>query len=334
MLTLYNELNPNEWDKMLNYFKNSTFDFCSSKILYDIEYLGQRLLANESFVFIGQHYSIMSVIYITSNENKIEISYAGGFLPAPLFNFSLELSNQTSNATKYWHDYVRSLVNKYNVKRLRFMISPMNSKNLKYLKYNWLLKFGYFDRSFNSQFINLEGSVEDVVSGFDRSTKYDLRKVTFETQVLDYQNVKWEDVLEYREIHYDAAGRRTRTLETYKEMYKWISNNQAFLVFLVYDSKRIAVVLISYFNGHASYGSAATLRDYDRLSGIGETMQFAAINYLVSKRLKYYELGHQYFYSDIIRLGVDAKAISISEYKRKFGGETLPIFAGVLEIVD
>jgi hypothetical protein len=210
----------------------------------------------------------------------------------------------------------------------------MNYKGLTYLQYNWLLKLGYSDKSFNSQFLNIKNNIDVIIIGFDKSTKYDLRKASFDIQVLDHTNITWEDVLEYREIHYNASGRRTRSLNTFKEMYNWIINNNALLVFSIKNSKRVGVILVSFYNGLAYYGSAATLRDYDGMKGLGEFMQIAAIKYLKSKRVEYYELGHQYFYPDIIRLGVDEKAVSISKYKRKFGGETLPLFAGELVLSE
>ena len=115
-------------------------------------------------------------------------------------------------------------------------------------------------------------------------------------------------------------------------MGEWIKNDNAILVFYELDKVRISVVLITFHNHLASYGSSATLNRFSNLNGVGEKIQFEVIKYLKKKNILYYELGYQYFLMDKIRLGVSDKDLNISRYKNKFGGVTTTKFAGVKNI--
>lgn len=183
--------------------------------------------------------------------------------------------------------------------------------------------------SYNTQLIDLTIPIEKIWSGYDKTTRYDIKNSKGLVEIIDDKNITMNDIEEYRAIHFDAAGRQTRSIQTFEIMYQWIKSGKGVLVFYNLNGNRISVVLVTIFNKLASYGSAATLTSHKKLNGVGEKMQDAIIRHLKIHGCNIYELGHQYFDADINRLSVDIKAVQISRYKRKFGGYTSPVFAGI-----
>ena len=323
----YSNITNIQWDKEISSFQNVTFDYISEKIEYDLEYLSDKLLTNESFLITENNNKIMSIVYITEINNTIEMSYAGGNLPSPLFSIDTE-EISIKEMTKKWFKYIVFLSEKHNASMIRFSCNPLVLQNNLNLRFNWLLMYGFDDLSYNTQFIDLTIPIEKIFSGYDKTTRYDIKNSKGLVEIIDDMNITMNDIEEYRAIHFDAAGRRTRSIKTFEIMYQWIKSRKGLLVFYNYNGKRISVVLVTIFNKIASYGSAATLTSHKKMNGVGEKMQDSIVRYLKIHKCHLYELGHQYFDSDIRRLSVDSKAVQISKYKRKFGGYTSPVFAG------
>lgn len=323
----YSNMTNTLWDKEISSFQNVTFDYTSERIEYDLEYLSERLISNESFVLTAEKNKILSVVYITEIDNIIEMSYASGNLPSPLFFLESE-EVPIKKITQKWYKHILSLSKKYNVSAIRFSCNPLALQVHSNLRFNWLLMYGFDDMSYNTQLIDLTIPIEKIWSGYDKTTRYDIKNSKGLVEIIDDKNITMDDIEEYRAMHFDAAGRQTRSIQTFEIMYQWIKSGKSVLVFYNLNGNRISVVLVTIFNKLASYGSAATLTSHKKLNGVGEKIQDSIVRYLKIRKCHLYEMGNQYFDADIKRLSVDLKAVQISKYKRKFGGFTSPIFAG------
>ena len=326
----YSSVDNSVWDSWLSEFPLASFDYHSLRIEYDLQYLSKVLVSNESLILSNDGIKLLCIIYVVNGNGVNEISYNGSFLPSPVFNL-IKNNRSYKRALKLLNQEIDKIVLKFKVKTVKFSINSILNSQQNYLNHNFFLRLGFTDKSFNTQVIDLNSSIEEIIADFDTSTRYDIRNSIGDIHICNYDSIRYDDILEYREIHYKAAGRRTRSIKTYKIMFEWIRNDLATLFFNVIDGSRVSVILVTHFNGHANYGSAATLPYFEREAGISEKLQLKIIEYLKNKGINYYELGHQYFNGDTLRLDLDAKMISISRYKRKFGGITIPVFAAIKE---
>jgi hypothetical protein len=271
----------------------------------------------------------MSILYVCHFDGNFEISYRGAGLSGPLFKIK-NPDYKARNALKRWNNEIDLISKKYKTSAVRINTVALSIEINHFLRHNWLLEFGYHDCSFSTRIIDLSLSKEQLYAQFDRTTKYDINKISLEIEIaiVNYENYMISDLNDYISIHLDASGRRTRSMKTFEIMGDLILDGNAILIFACIRSKRISVTYVPYFNGRAYYGSSATLKEFDRKRGVTESMQLQIINYLKFIGIKTYEMGYQFYLEDIKRLGITKKDIDISKYKRRFGGFTTPIFSG------
>jgi hypothetical protein len=110
-------------------------------------------------------------------------------------------------------------------------------------------------------------------------------------------------------------------------MFNWITQDSAFLIGLLYNQKFIAFSLFIKFKDGAYYGSAADDPDVQVDVPIAHIIQWKAIDWLKSNKIKYYEIGWQQFGNQFYDFP-SHKEQSISFFKRGFGGLTVPFFRG------
>jgi hypothetical protein len=333
LILKYKDLDGLEWDEHLKSFEQGQFNHSHIKIYYDCEYLSQSLVSNESFFLISEEITICQILYVCKSGIDNELSYNGGFLPGPLITECKNRRNLFS-ALKHWNDYISKVSRDYSVINIKVSLVPLVYEMNEHLRFNWLLKFGYKDNSFNTQIIPLTNSIEEIKSEIDPRVRNYIRRVSGSVVILDSSNILRQDMIDYQNIHMNAAGRLTRSSRTFEIMYDWIKEDKALLAFYELGGVRIAVVLVTYFAGRSYYGSGATLRDYESKNGIGEKLHFTIIDFLKTKGIRFHEMGYQYFLGDKSRLNLSQKDISISRFKQKFGGITTPVFAGIREEIN
>jgi len=131
----------------------------------------------------------------------------------------------------------------------------------------------------------------------------------------------WE---EFRELHFDVAGKRTRSNETWQKHYSDIQSGSGFLVYLRDSNGRMTGA--GFFNHTRDEGMYAVAA-YDRSlfdKPLGHVVQYVAIEHLKSLGISWYKLGPRYYPSS--SPAPSAKEISISEFKQGFASHLLPAF--------
>ena len=143
----------------------------------------------------------------------------------------------------------------------------------------------------------------------------------------DKNSITEEVFLKYRDIHFKAAGRKTRPDKTWEIMYDWICNDLSVLALTYKDNVTISAQLVNTFNHKAYYQSGATLPEFQRETGIGHLAQWQIIKYLKINNFSHYELGWNW-YPNISGEVADSKMLGISRFKAGFGADIYPLFRG------
>jgi len=196
-------------------------------------------------------------------------------------------------------------------------------------QYNYLMRFGFFNTSLNTQIIDLSKSLEQLMFEMRESHRYDIKRgdAIYTTTIFDSNTITKEIFDQYREMHHKAAGRITRPLETFEMMYQMIKNKKAILCVTEHNQKTIGCAYVNTYKAGAFYSSSSDDPDVCTPVPVSHCIQWNIIKWLKNNGFVYYEIGLQQF-SDQLYNHPSKKDISISKFKRGFGGMTMPRFSG------
>jgi lipid II:glycine glycyltransferase (peptidoglycan interpeptide bridge formation enzyme) len=106
-------------------------------------------------------------------------------------------------------------------------------------------------------------------------------------------------------------------------MQEWVQRGHAVLVEARHAGQPAAFALIIVFGAGAYYGSACKDPDLADIPA-SHLIQWETIRWLKAQRFEWYDLGPQQFSPQWFDPG-DPKQVSISLFKRGFGGLTIPL---------
>jgi hypothetical protein len=227
---------------------------------------------------------------------------------------------------KYIYEEVDALAAQHNVSCASFRMTP---QALNHLEFNWLLKFGFIDAAVNTQVLDLSLSLEQLWSALRKGHKYDTRRGEkfYEIRIFDRDNPDREAFETYRLLHHKAAGRVTRPLETFEMMYAWLCAGEGIVCGVYKDNQPVGFTYVNTFKTAACYSSASDDPDFQTNVPISHVIQWSVIRWLKEHGYERYEMGIQQFgplFGDV----PSPKDLSISFFKRGFGGRTVPLFRG------
>jgi hypothetical protein len=324
--------NYEEWDEFCRKSDDAWFWHTTSWIEYTLNYKPELKTIPKSF-FVYHNNKIIAVcpLFIEEkrfkNEKINEIAFGGDYGPAPaLANDSTKKERKKCFKMIFWH--IDSLAKQNDIKRALIRFCPLSKSYIGRNNFNYLLKFDYFDCTTNTQIIDLSKSLEelrrDISHGHDAAIDSANKKLTVE--VYDKDSITYEIFEEYRELHRKAAGRVTRPKKTFDIMFELIKNDMAFLVGAKMNKRFVGFSYFTKYKNIVYYGSACNDPEFEKI-GIGHLIQWNAIKWMKERYIIYYEVGIQKFFNELVEPSTD-KEISISFYKRGFGGFTIPVFRG------
>ena len=138
--------------------------------------------------------------------------------------------------------------------------------------------------------------------------------------VLDYDNRKIWD--EFKILHLQVAGRKTRSDETWAIQYTDILNKGSFLVYLKnQEGEMVGAGLFNFTRDEGLYAIGAYDREqFDK--PLGHVVQYRAIEELKKRDVRWYKLGARPYLTHIPI--PSAKEISIGEFKQGFASHLFP----------
>ena len=165
--------------------------------------------------------------------------------------------------------------------------------------------------------IDLQQSIESIKLDFRKSYKPLVNKALKEWDVRVCEENVDEVFEEFKDLHFEAAGKQTRSKESWSIQRKQIENNEAFLVSVRDGNLLIGAGFFNFSRDIGTYSVGAYKRDlFDK--PIGHAVQMIAIKQLKDLGCKTYILGEK---AVALSSSVSSKKeASISHFKEGFAG--------------
>jgi lipid II:glycine glycyltransferase (peptidoglycan interpeptide bridge formation enzyme) len=189
---------------------------------------------------------------------------------------------------------------------------------------------GGLHTTISTNILSLEKDEDVLFRNLSQNTKRNIKtpvKNGFEVKVFDKQNITREIFDIYKNIHFQAAGRKTRPDKTWDVMFEWIQNDLSILAVTTKEGEYVSAQFVNNYDRKAYYQSGATHPEYERERGVGHLAQWEIIKYLKSNDFTHYELGWNW-YPNISQEVADEKMLGISRFKAGFGADIYPLFRG------
>jgi len=268
-------------------------------------------------------------LILETHQGLKEFSFGNDYGLTPVFANFLTVKER-HDVEKLVFAHIDQLAQDNNVCRSRFRLSVLSRSFIEAEcpRFNYLARFGYLDTSINTQLIDLRKSISELKSDLRHGHSYDIDRAgkILQAEIFDKDNITQKIFDEYVKLHQKAAGRITRPRATFDIMYKAIKKEDAFLVGAKKAKKFIGFSYFSGFKNNADYSSSCNDPDEANIP-ISHFIQWNAIQWMKKKGFLFYEIGWQYFSNTLYDFPTE-KEINISNFKRGFGGFTVPLFRG------
>lgn len=322
-----------EWNKFCLESDDAWFWHTTDWQDYILSYISESRPEKENLSFmVYKNDEVVAVVPLVLEKVKFgksfvnEFAFDGWRTPVPAFSNNLK-EIKKEDAYKIVFAEIDRLGKENKIVKVRLGMDFLAPGSQKKTQFNYLMKFGYLDISLNTQIINLKKSEEDLWRELRRNhrrniLKGDKFKVIFYTR----ENISEEIFNKYKETHHKAAGRKTRSDETFELMFDWIRGGIAFLAGVEFEGKVIGFEYYSIYKNNVYGFSAANDPDFGHLP-IRHFLEWQGILWMKQQGFNFYEIGLQQYGNSLYDFPSE-KQINISHFKKGFGGFTVPIFMG------
>lgn len=320
-----------EWDDFCLKSDEAWFWHTSSWLEYSLKYNPELKAESKSFLVYNNNELIaICPLILQINERGIkEFCYNNEHGPMPAF--SNHLSKKTKEkAMKAVYGRIDEIAKANNAARIMLRLTVLSKSFIEASRqiFNYLMKFSYLDNSINTQIINLSQPTEDLKKDLRNDHKNNINKNSpkLAIEIFNKNNITDSIFNKYIKMHHKAAGRVTRPISTFNLLYDLIKEGKAFLIGAKKEDVYIGFSYYIVFKDNVIYGSSCNDPEVKHIP-VSHVVQWAAIEYMTEKKYKFYELGWQQFGSQLYDMPSE-KQVNISEFKRGFGGFTVPWFRG------
>lgn len=291
---------------------------------------------NHSF-YLEDGNEIIAIIPLTvdfcNSEGKsesskiIEMNYGGMTVPCPVVKQGFK-KERKEKLLKAIFQEIDKIAYDNNVQRLAMRIPLTLSYCRKYNYYNFLMKYGFQDISLNTSIVSLTQSEEEI---WDDMTENHKRatlkgKKFLQVRLYDKDSITEENFGSFRYFYKKIAGKKNIIEERFSLLFHYLKHGMAVLAEAKYKSDVVGYVAAILYKHDAYYLMGANESNFMQCP-IAHLMHWEIIKYLKSRNISHYEIGIQQF-SHSIYDQPSPKDVSISRFKRGFGGLTLPYFIG------
>lgn len=300
---------------------------------YQAAYSEDRLKLDLSFVALDDAENIAAIcpLYLEQYGDIRRLSYRGEYLQslrAPLVS-GYVFPKRRDKIRQELFEKIDQIALESGAAKCNMIIDPLCGDS-QIEGYNYLGRYGYLDASLTTMLIDLRKSTSDLWKDLRASYKALINKSEriYKTSVMDASSVTRAQFDAYVEVHHKAAGRITRPQLTFDIQYEMLKNDQACLIGVEVDGAWAGFAYFLHTKHSAYYGSGAEDPTLVTDTPLGPVMQWAAIKYYADSGLKFIELDNQYFGPQLFECP-SAKDMSISFFKRGFGGSMTPLYRGI-----
>jgi hypothetical protein len=321
------------WTKFLGQNHQASVFYTLNWLRYQRFYSADRLVADLSFALIAPDDTVLSIcpLYLENYAGVLRFSYRGEFLESlrtPLIALDHQPKSGKAIETEVF-GYIDRLARDKGVFKCTFLIDPLCAI-YEAEHFNRLTRHGYIDASISTQIIDLRLPREQLWMDLRKSYKPLINKAegTYEVIIMDHRNADFSLHEGYRQLHLKAAGRVTRPISTFNTQFEMLQADQAVLIGIKFNGRFVSISYFQHFHRSAYYASETDDPDVQVPVTYGPLTQWRAMLYYKERGFNYIELDNQQFGPQLFDDPSD-KELSISMFKRGFGGRTLPLFRGV-----
>jgi len=158
---------------------------------------------------------------------------------------------------------------------------------------NPLPLFGYTDESCVGLVLELDDDESTLWTNLRKSYRPLINRALKNTKVnvINATNYDFSLCEQYRKLHFVAAGRETRSKETFYAQYELIRDGSGYLVLISTEDIIVGAYLFYYLNEYVFYASAATLPECHSQSGVGHLGVWKGIQEAKALGARFFDLG-------------------------------------------
>lgn len=319
------------WDGIYASLSYQSVRYISSVIDYDLAYQqghGGQWCDFSCVISVANKPIALWPISISKKGDNVDLSSQGKRLLPPIFvkNCSYKIVKViTASALKL----IDKIIDEIGLGRLSTAPAFDGSQKLSYWHKAFMLR-GAKCFVQHDLYVDLSLPIEKIKKLFRKSYKslvvsgeylWDIEVVS---NSIDIE--VWE---EFRSLHYQVAGRITRSKESWDLQYHTLKNDESFLVVVRDDAKRM--VGGGFFICSRDEGMYAVAA-YDRTlfdKPLGHVVQFRAIQEMKRRKCRWYFIGRRFYPGE--QPVPSNKELSISYFKEGFSTDNLASFSLVQE---
>jgi hypothetical protein len=290
---------------------------------YNNYFKNYGLVRNSSFI-VTENSEIVALVPIfifdKNGENIFSFGKEGGLKGPFLSNVH---PNLRERIFKCYKEELSQLATELAVREGTFATDPIQTMSSSLLVH----PLQGYDFSKNniltSSILDIRKGENFVWKGGRKSYKSLINKArkSYLVEIIDQENYSEDSCLEYKRLHILAAGRQTRSDESFDSMFKMVSNGSAFLVLVSNQKNSLGGYLFFSSCAASFYASSATCPSVTNNMGIGHLGVWSGIEYSIKKELSFVDMA-------LVRSneqGNDDKVAAINFFKRGFGTVDVPV---------
>lgn len=316
------------WTRFVNENTNATWQYLPEWLKIEKFYSMKYIKDDLSFILANDDELLCIcplLLQVYENRHSFSWSDNNGYLLAPIIK-TLPNNVLRKRIEKKCFKKIDELAKQNDVDKVMLRLDPLSEL----YAHNVLVEYGYLDASINTYVINLANSPEKIWANLRKSFKSLINKGKrkFSIEIVDYKNPDFEIHNIYKELHHKAAGRITRSKETWDLQFDMLTEDHAILIGLKDHDRFVAFSYFFHHNKNAYFGSSSNDPDCSTDVPVGHSMIWSAIEYYQKRGFNFLETGTQRF-GPLFFDHPSPKDISISYFKRGFGGQIISYYRGI-----
>ncbi|MDP3994135.1 MAG: GNAT family N-acetyltransferase [bacterium] len=318
--TISIETSPQEftdvWVKFQATHETSPY-YLPTTLEYFRAYSGKRLAAERSFVVVrGDEPVALAFVPIEEVKGKRSISIGQYFTLAPLWE-------PLKNLLGFVMAEIDRIATETKAAKAMFRIDLLQHKQY---PYNFLLNYDYLNTS-------LLGYLVDCGSpSWRRNHERAIRKISsnpdYSVYIMDQTNKDYVVHEHYRQLHHKAAGKVTRSKESFDLQYRMLEEGNAILVGLKHKDRFIAFTYFMFYKNGAISFSAADDPEYNELP-LYHIINAEGLKYLQKHGVLEMDMGQPLNISNQPFNFPDQKQKNITLFKTGFEGRFMNEFRAI-----
>ncbi len=307
-----------DWDSFCMNHQGSWFWHTTTWMEYTMNSSLSACKENLSF-FVKKKEQILAIVPLIKekNDNVVTLSYSGGPLPAPLVRAGLSEKENKAVETAIFENIKIQGIN-HQALRLQMRLSNAKISEVSDVEPSYL-KYNYYEVPSYTSILNISKSFDLIFTGIHPKHRQSIKqaqKFLAVARIYDANSISSGTIKQFKEAYFKAAGKVTRPQKTFDILYDMIMGKRGILLELSIGSEIHSYIYIIYYKKYAYYAMACS----DAESPIGShILHVEAIKYLKDIGVTHYELGEQ-FYGSSPYYEVNDKLVTISKFKKRFGG--------------